>query len=71
MKSTYEALEARLHDTEARLQRTEGLLKSALEEIAKLKQRLNRNSSNSSSPPSTDQKGNTTDTDKPPRASRD
>ncbi len=52
------------------MQRTEALLKTALEEIAKLKERLDRNSTNSSKPPSTDQKGNTTDADKPPRNSR-
>lgn len=71
MRPTYEELETKLRDTEARLQRTEELLKAALEEISKLKERLNRNSKNSSKSPSTDQKGNTADTDKkPPRASR-
>ena len=61
MKLTYEELEAKL-------QRTEGLLKKALEEInklhievSKLKEQINRNSKNSSKPPSTDQKGNTAD----------
>src|SRR5262245_16295377 len=52
MKPTYEALEAKL-------QQTEGLLKIALEEIARLKEQLSRNSKNSSKPPSTDQKANT------------
>ena len=65
MKPTYEELEAKL-------QRTEELLKLALEEIAKLKAQLNRNSSNSSKPPSTDQKANTTEKEnKNPRASRE
>ena len=40
----------------SRLRRAEELLKAALEEIAKLKERLNRNSKNSSKSPSTDQK---------------
>jgi transposase len=52
MKPSYEELEAKL-------QRTEELLKTALEEIAKLQEQLNRNSKNSSKPPSTDQKTNT------------
>lgn len=36
-----------------------GLLKSALERIVKLEAKINRNSKNSSKPPSTDQKGDT------------
>jgi transposase len=52
MKPSYEQLEAKLH-------RTEELLRIALEEIVKLKEQLNRNSKNSSKPPSTDQKANT------------
>jgi transposase len=64
VKPTYEELETKLHDTETRLQRAEELLKAALEEIAKLRERLNRNSKNSSKPPSTDQKGNTADAGK-------
>lgn len=70
MKPTYEELEAKLH-------RTEELLAKALEEIsrlnekiAKLEDRINRNSKNSSKPPSTDQKANTANTDKSPRKSR-
>jgi len=71
MKPTYEELETKLRDTEIRLERTEKLLMAALEEIAKLKERLNRNSRNSSKSPSTDQKANTADSDKkPPRDSR-
>lgn len=75
MKPTYEELEAKLHDTKAKLhdtkaelhdakakiERLEGLLKLALEEIDRLKDQINRNSKNSSKPPSTDQKGNTPD----------
>lgn len=65
MKPTYEELEAKI-------QRLEELLKLALEKIAKLEQQLNRNSKNSSKPPSTDQKSNTVDKDKKtPRASRE
>lgn len=44
MKPSYEELETKL-------QRTEELLKIALEEIIKLKEQLNRNSKNSSKPP--------------------
>lgn len=67
MKPTYEELEAKLRDTEARLQRMEALLKAALEKIEQLEARINRNSSNSSKPPSTDQKANTADKEKNPR----
>lgn len=64
MKPTYEELELKI-------QRLEELLKQALEKIVKLEQQINRNSKNSSKPPSTDQKSNTTDADKKsPRASR-
>lgn len=71
MKPTYEQLEEKLR-------RTEGLLARALEEIArlhekvvKLEDQIKRNSKNSSKPPSTDHKSNTPDTDqKPPRNSR-
>jgi transposase len=57
MKPTYEELEAMLA-------KTQELLKKALERIAKLEEQLNLNSKNSSKPPSTDQKGNTSDTEK-------
>lgn len=63
MKPTYEELQAKV-------QRLEELLKNALEKIAKLEERLGRNSKNSSKPPSTDQKNNTLDKEKPPRDSR-
>jgi transposase len=52
MKLAYEELEAKLA-------KTEELLRIALEEIQKLKEQLNQNSKNSSKPPSTDQKSNT------------
>ena len=48
----------------------EALLKQALEKIAKLEDQLNRNSKNSSKSPSTDQKGNTPDNQRKPRAPR-
>ena len=54
MKPTYEQLEAELTTTKA-------LLKLALERIAKLEEQLNKTSKNSSKPPSTDQKPNTSD----------
>lgn len=59
MKPTYEELEAKV-------QRLEELLKQALERISQLEEQLKRNSKNSSKPPSTDQKSNTSDTDKKP-----
>jgi transposase len=57
---------AELDQTRAELAQTKDLLKRALEEIGKLceevtklKDQINRNSKNSSKPPSSDQKGNT------------
>jgi transposase len=57
MKPTYEELEAEVRHLRE-------LLKQALEKIAQLEERLKRNSKNSSKSPSTDQKGNTSETDK-------
>lgn len=79
MKPTYKELEAKLQSAEAKIQRQDELLRRALEEIArlhekiaKLEEQLNRNSKNSSKPPSTDQKGNTDETGKKlPRCSRE
>ena len=59
MKPTYERLEAELELTKKELLKTQELLRMALDEIAKLKEQINLNSKNSSKPPSTDQKGNT------------
>lgn len=84
MKLTYDELEtqfiqtqARLVDTETRLAdanthlvKMQELLKLALERIAKLEERLNKNSNNSSKPPSTDQKSNLPDKPKKERKSR-
>jgi transposase len=71
MKLSYEELEAKLF-------RTEDLLKKVLDEIArlqteieKLKAQINRNSRNSSKPPSTDQKSNTNCGERIPRESRE
>src|SRR5579863_6214716 len=64
MKLTYEELEAKVC-------RLEDLLKQALEKISQLEARLKCNSSNSSKPPSTDQKANTADKDKPSRNGRE
>jgi transposase len=63
MKLTYEELEAKLAATE-------NLLKLALERISVLEERINKNSKNSSKPPSTDRKGNSPDDDKGPKKSR-
>lgn len=73
MKPTYEELEtrnqeldarnkeldARNKELEARCQKLEELFKKALDRIADLEEQLNRNSNNSSKPPSTDRKANT------------
>jgi len=65
MKPTYEELEFRLKHTQdsldATLQafvKTQNLLKLALDRIAELEERLNKNSKNSSKPPSSDRKPN-------------
>jgi len=58
MKPTYEELEASLKNTEAKLAETQNLLKLAIDRITVLEERLNKNSKNSSKPPSTDQKSN-------------
>lgn len=63
MKPTYEELEQRLI-------KTENLLKLALERIADLEERLNKNSKNSSKPSSTDRKANTDQTARKPRMPR-
>lgn len=59
MKPTYEELELQLKRTEETLAKTQNLLKLALERIAILEEKLNKNSRNSSKPPSTDRKPNT------------
>jgi transposase len=70
MKPTYEELEAKCEELEAKLEKTERLLKLALERIAKLEERLNKTSRNSSKPPSTDQKANTPEKKRKKRKSR-
>lgn len=84
MKPTYAELELELHQTKSELQqtkldlaKTQALLKTAIEEIhklgnevAKLKEQINKNSKNSSKPPSTDQKQNT-DSDKTKKKRRE
>ena len=84
MKPTYEQLEVELAETKAELAETKAelaeikaeladtraLLKLALEEIADLKEKLNLNSKNSSKPPSTDQKANTSSQEQKKRKSR-
>lgn len=57
MKPSYEELETKLAATEAKLNETLNLLKIALERISELEERINKNSKNSSKPPSTDRKG--------------
>jgi transposase len=62
MKPTYEELEAEVIHLRS-------LLKAALERIAQLEERLNLNSKNSSKPPSSDQKGNSSNEGNLPRKS--
>lgn len=70
MKPTYEELEAKLAATEAKLSETVRLLKLAIDRIAVLEERLNKNSKNSSKPPSGDRKGNSPDKEKQPKKPR-
>jgi hypothetical protein len=70
MNPTYEELEAKLLATEAKLAETLNLLKLALKRISVLEERLNKNSNNSSKPPSTDRKGNSSNDDKSPKKRR-
>lgn len=63
MKPTYEELESALA-------KTQHLLKIALERIAALEEKLNKNSKNSSKPPSTDRKPNSQDRPDIPKKSR-
>ncbi|MBA3957035.1 MAG: transposase [Parachlamydiaceae bacterium] len=70
MKPTYEELEAKLLAAEAKLTETLNLLKHALERIAILEERLNKNSKNSSKPPSSDQKKNSSNQSMNPKQKR-
>lgn len=58
-KTAFEDTKTVLEDTKCDLAKTKELLKVALEEIAKLREQINRNSKNSSKAPSTDQKATT------------
>lgn len=76
MKPSYEQLEQQLDATKQELQaakdeigQLKSLLKAALERIAELEAQINRNSKNSSKPPSTDQKGNTRENNQKKRRS--
>jgi transposase len=78
MKATYEQLELALSQTKAELSQTKALLKQAFEiidilkkEVEELKAKLNKNSKNSSKPPSSDHKGNTKEGDKKPKKKRE
>ena len=62
--------EARLAEANAHLFKMQELLKLALERVAKLEERLNKNSNNSSKPPSSDQKSNLPDKPKKDRQGR-
>ena len=67
-KQELQAAKQELHDTKQELQRAndeieklKALLKVAFDRIAELEKQIGRNSKNSSKPPSTDQKGNTSE----------
>jgi len=70
MKPTYEELEAKLALTEANLAKALNLLNLALERIAVLEEQINKNSKNSSKPPSSDHKKNSSNKDKGSRKFR-
>lgn len=77
MKPTYTDLELELYKTKTELNQTKDLLNKALGEInllrtevIKLKAQLDKNSKNSSKPPSTDQKSNTPSNPKKSRGPR-
>lgn len=55
MQPTYEELEQQLKQTIEEHSRTKDLLKIALDKVAQLEKQINKNSKNSSKPPSTDQ----------------
>ena len=70
MKPTYEELEKELVKTQHLLKSAFELIASLQKEVADLQNRLNKNSKNSSKPPSTDQKSNTPDKEKKERKNR-
>jgi len=69
MMRTYEDLESELVQTKDLLTKALNEIVRLGEEVTKLKEQINRNSKNSSKPPSSDQKGNS-DPDKPKRERR-
>lgn len=70
MKPTYEELEQELATTRQELATTKEVLRLALDRIAKLEEQINKNSKNSSKPPSSDQKSNRPDNMKKTRDRR-
>ena len=59
LEKKYEELKKNYEELEKELKKTKVILKQALEKIDELEKRLNKNSKNSSKPPSTDRKANT------------
>ncbi len=59
MRPSYEELEQKLQAAEKKIEFLQALLTKALDRIAELEHKLNRNSKNSSKSPSSDQKSNT------------
>lgn len=70
MKRSYDQLEAELAETKWKLEEASKLLRLALQEIADLKEQLRLNSKNSSKPPSSDRKANTSSQERKNRKSR-
>ena len=70
MKKTYEELEHELQVVWEENLKLKSVLRSALDRIAELEAKINRNSKNSSKPPSSDQKSDTPEKPKKIRASR-
>jgi transposase len=69
-KAEFAEMKAEFAETKENLAKAESLLKHALARIVKLEEQINKNSKNSSKPPSTDQKSNTPKKDPEKRAPR-
>lgn len=71
MKPTYEELENIIQEQAKTIAKMQHLLKLALDRVAELEERLNKNSKNSSKPPSSDRKPNNDDQKIKEKKSRD
>lgn len=68
-KPTYEQLEQKILQLEQKISQLQAVIEVLQKENAQLKSRLNQNSRNSSRPPSTDQKSNSPDPERPKQSS--